>query len=116
MRDLHSGMYGGAAPNAVFGLVELLSKLKDANGHIQIPGIYDDVEPPSPAEKHSWSILPFDEKEFLKIEVGSTQLTGESGFTVLETGLGAPDAGGAWNCRWLRRRWSKNSNSGKSHS
>src|SRR5271156_6111642 len=33
-RDLHSGMYGGAAPNAVFGLVELLAKLKDANGHI----------------------------------------------------------------------------------
>ena len=29
-RDLHSGMYGGAAPNAVFGLVELLAKLKDA--------------------------------------------------------------------------------------
>ncbi len=83
-RDLHSGMYGGAAPNAVFGLVELLGKLKDANGHIQIPGIYDDVEPPSPAEKHSWSILPFDEKEFLKDEVGSTRLTGEPGFTVFE--------------------------------
>jgi acetylornithine deacetylase/succinyl-diaminopimelate desuccinylase-like protein len=83
-RDLHSGMYGGAAPNAVFGLVELLGKLKDANGHIQIPGIYDDVEPPSPAEKHSWSILPFDEKEFLKNEVGSSQLTGEPGFTVME--------------------------------
>ncbi len=43
-RDLHSGLYGGAAPNAVFGLVELLSKLKDANGKIQIPGMYDDVE------------------------------------------------------------------------
>jgi acetylornithine deacetylase/succinyl-diaminopimelate desuccinylase-like protein len=83
-RDLHSGMYGGAAPNAVFGLVELLGKLKDKNGHIQIPGIYDDVEPPSPAEKHSWSILPFDEKEFLKNEVGSSQLTGEPGFTVFE--------------------------------
>jgi len=83
-RDLHSGMYGGAAPNAVFGLVELLGKLKDANGHIQIPGIYDDVEPPSPAEKHSWSILPFDEQEFLKNEVGSSQLTGEPGFTVFE--------------------------------
>src|ERR1019366_1559421 len=39
-RDLHSGIYGGAAPNAIFGLVELLSKLKDANGHIQIPGMY----------------------------------------------------------------------------
>src|SRR5216683_3727099 len=53
-RDLHSGMYGGAAPNAVFGLIELLSKMKDANGVIQIPGMYDDVEPPTPAEKHSW--------------------------------------------------------------
>src|SRR3984885_2375185 len=83
-RDLHSGIYGGAAPNAVFGLVELLSKLKDANGHIQIPGMYDDVKPPTPAEKHSWSILPFDEKEFLKNEVGSSRLTGEPGFNVFE--------------------------------
>jgi len=83
-RDLHSGMYGGVAPNAIFGLVELLGKLKDANGHINIPGIYDDVEPPSPAEKNSWSILPFDEKDFLKTEVGSTQLTGEPGFSVFE--------------------------------
>ena len=83
-RDLHSGMYGGAAPNAVFGLVELLSQLKDANGVIQIPGIYDDVEPPGPAKKHSWTALPFDEKEFLKNEVGSTRLTGEPGYSVLE--------------------------------
>ena len=83
-RDLHSGMYGGAAPNAVFALIELLSKMKDASGHINIPGMYDDVRPPSPAEKHSWSILPFDEKEFLKNEVGSSTLTGEPGFTVLE--------------------------------
>ncbi|MSV36304.1 MAG: dipeptidase [Bryobacterales bacterium] len=83
-RDLHSGMYGGAAPNAVFGLVELLSKLKDANGVIQIPGMYDGVEAPAPAEKHSWSVLPFDEKEFLSHEVGSTRLTGEPGYPVLE--------------------------------
>ena len=83
-RDLHSGMYGGAAPNAVFGLIELLSKMKDSNGVIQIPGIYEDVEPPDPAEKHSWTTLPFDEKEFLKNEVGSTRLTGEPGYSVLE--------------------------------
>jgi acetylornithine deacetylase/succinyl-diaminopimelate desuccinylase-like protein len=84
VRDLHSGMYGGAAPNAVFGLIELLAKLKDANGKIQIPGMYDDVEPPTPAEKRSWEHLPFDEKDFLKNEVGSTQLTGEPGYSVLE--------------------------------
>ena len=83
-RDLHSGMYGGAAPNAVFGLVELLAKLKDSNGRIQIPGMYDGVAPPTPAEKRSWEHLPFDEKDFLSHEVGSTQLTGEPGYPVLE--------------------------------
>jgi acetylornithine deacetylase/succinyl-diaminopimelate desuccinylase-like protein len=83
-RDLHSGIYGGVAPNAIFGLIELLSKMKDANGYILIPGIYDDVRPPSPEEKHSWSILPFDEREFLTKEVGSSCLTGEPGYSVFE--------------------------------
>jgi acetylornithine deacetylase/succinyl-diaminopimelate desuccinylase-like protein len=46
--------------------------------------MYDDVAAPSPAEKHSWSILPFDEKEMLKTEVGSSTLTGEPGYTVFE--------------------------------
>lgn len=76
-RDLHSGMYGGAAPNAVYGLIELLSKAKDADGRIQIPGVYDDVVPPDPAEVESWRRLPFSQDDFLKHEVGSTQLTGE---------------------------------------
>jgi len=83
-RDLHSGLYGGAAPNAVFGLIELLSKAKDANGHLLIPGIYDDVEAPSAAEKASWTHLPFDEKEYLAKEVGATSLTGEPGYSVFE--------------------------------
>jgi len=84
MRDLHSGLYGGAAPNAVFGLIELLSKAKDQTGRIRVPGIYDKVKAPSPAELESWKSLPFSEEEFLAKEVGSTQLTGESGFSVLE--------------------------------
>jgi acetylornithine deacetylase/succinyl-diaminopimelate desuccinylase-like protein len=83
-RDLHSGLYGGVAPNAVFGLIELLSKGKDKNGHILIPGIYDDVEAPSAEEKESWTHLPFDEKEYLASEVGSTQLTGEKAYSVFE--------------------------------
>lgn len=84
MRDLHSGLYGGAAPNAVFGLIELLSKAKNAGGVIKIPGIYDDVEPPAAAEKESWAKLPFREKDFLKKEVGATRLTGETKYSVLE--------------------------------
>ena len=84
MRDLHSGLYGGAAPNAVFGLVELLSKLKDAQGKILVPEIYDDVQAPAKAELESWKSLPFTEAGFLAKEVGSTQLTGEPGFSVME--------------------------------
>ena len=83
-RDLHSGLYGGAAPNPIFGLVELLSKVKDSSGVIHVPGIYHDVRPPAPAEKQSWEHLPFDEREFLKKEVGSTALTGEGAHSVLE--------------------------------
>jgi acetylornithine deacetylase/succinyl-diaminopimelate desuccinylase-like protein len=84
MRDLHSGLYGGAAPNAVFGLIELLAKAKDEDGVIQIPGIYDAVEEPASAELASWKSLPFEEREFLAKEVGSTQLTGEPDRSVLE--------------------------------
>ena len=83
-RDLHSGLYGGAAPNAVYGLIELLAKAKNADGVIQIPGIYDDVEEPASAEIASWKGLPFSEREFLSKEVGATQLTGEPGRMVLE--------------------------------
>jgi acetylornithine deacetylase/succinyl-diaminopimelate desuccinylase-like protein len=84
MRDLHSGLYGGAAPNAVYGLIELLAKAKSADGVLQFPGIYDDVEEPAAAEIASWKGLPFEEQEFLTKEVGATQLTGEPGRMVLE--------------------------------
>jgi acetylornithine deacetylase/succinyl-diaminopimelate desuccinylase-like protein len=84
MRDLHSGLYGGAAPNAVYGLVELLAKMKDAAGRIQIPGIYDDVAEPAEAELASWRSLPFSEEAMLRDEVGSTCLTGEPDRMVLE--------------------------------
>jgi acetylornithine deacetylase/succinyl-diaminopimelate desuccinylase-like protein len=82
-RDLHSGMYGGAAPNAVYGLIELLAKAKDADGRILIPGIYDGVASPAKAEVESWERLPFSEKEFLENEVGSSELTGEPDQSVL---------------------------------
>jgi acetylornithine deacetylase/succinyl-diaminopimelate desuccinylase-like protein len=82
-RDLHSGVFGGAAPNAVFGLIELLSKAKDADGRILIPGVYDDVQAPDAAEVASWKDLPFSEKEFLESGVGATALTGEPDQSVL---------------------------------
>ena len=83
-RDLHSGLYGGVAPNPLFGLIEVLAQCKDAEGRVLIPGFYDDVEAPSAKEKASWAGLPFDEAAYLRDEVGSTALTGEPGFSVFE--------------------------------
>ncbi len=83
-QDLHSGMYGGAAPNPFFALAEILTGLKDKNGHILIPGFYDDIIPPSPEELAAWKSLPFDEEHYRKTEVGSRELVGEAGFSVLE--------------------------------
>jgi acetylornithine deacetylase/succinyl-diaminopimelate desuccinylase-like protein len=81
--DLHSGMYGGAAPNPIFALAEIFTKIKDENGHILIPGFYDDVKVPTDAELAAWKALPFDEEHYRKTEVGSDVLTGEPGYSVL---------------------------------
>src|SRR6202046_4099799 len=82
--DLHSGMYGGAAPNPFVALAQIIAGLKDREGRILIPGFYDDVEAPSAEEKAAWKRLPFDEEHYRKTEVGSPVLTGEAGYSVLE--------------------------------
>ena len=83
-QDLHSGIFGGAAPNPLTGLVRIISQLVSPEGRVLIPGFYDDVQPPSEQEKASWAELPFDEKHFLEKEVGSTSLVGEPAYSVLE--------------------------------
>jgi acetylornithine deacetylase/succinyl-diaminopimelate desuccinylase-like protein len=82
--DLHSGMYGGAAPNPFVALAQVIAKLKDAEGKILIPGFYDKVQKPTDAELKAWKALPFDEEHYRETEVGSTSLTGEAGYSVLE--------------------------------
>ena len=82
--DLHSGMYGGVAPNPLEALARIIAKLKDENGKVLIPGFYDKVQKPSAEERQAWSRLPFDEEEYRQAEIGSSRLTGEPGFTVQE--------------------------------
>jgi acetylornithine deacetylase/succinyl-diaminopimelate desuccinylase-like protein len=82
--DLHSGIYGGAAPNPFVALAQIIAKLKDESGHIAVPGFYERVVAPSTEELATWQALPFDEEHFRQTEVGSTELTGEPGFSVLE--------------------------------
>jgi acetylornithine deacetylase/succinyl-diaminopimelate desuccinylase-like protein len=81
--DLHSGIYGGVAPNPLFALSTLIAKMKDENGKILIPGIYDDVKQPTKAELEAWDRLPFNEEHYRKTEVGSNVLTGEPGYNVM---------------------------------
>ena len=83
-RDLHSGTYGGVAPNAIETLVRILAKLKDADGEIQIPKLYKAVEPPSRPELKAWKQLPFDKASFLRDEVTAQVLTGLKEYSIFE--------------------------------
>src|SRR5271156_3622246 len=82
--DLHSGMYGGAAPNPFIALAQIIAQLKDSAGRILIPGFYDAVKTPSLDELNAWKSLPFNEEHYRTSEVGSRELSGEPGFSVLE--------------------------------
>jgi len=82
--DLHSGLYGGAAPNAHETLVQLLAKLKTPDGRIRIPGLYEAVRRPGAEERKAWNKLPFNERKFLKDEVKAKALTGLKPYSVLE--------------------------------
>ena len=82
--DLHSGMYGGAAPNPFIALAQIIAQLKDADGRILVPGIYDGLEAPSTEELAAWARLPFDEARYLADEIGAPALTGEPGYSVME--------------------------------
>src|ERR1700756_4010992 len=82
--DLHSGMYGGAAPNPFVALAQIIAQLKDSAGRILVPGFYDAIKRPSDDELRAWQPLPFDEEHYRLTEVGSSRLTGEPGYSVLE--------------------------------
>src|SRR5467141_850853 len=82
--DLHSGEFGGAAPNAHEELVRLLARLKTPDGKIHVPGLYSAVRRPSKAELATWRSLPFKETEFLRHRVQARALTGLKGYSVLE--------------------------------
>jgi acetylornithine deacetylase/succinyl-diaminopimelate desuccinylase-like protein len=82
--DLHSGVYGGAAPNPLQATAEIICALKDREGRIQIPGFYDRVVAPAAKEREAWARLPFDEKEYVEKEMGARELTGELSVPLFE--------------------------------
>ena len=83
-RDLHSGSYGGVAPNPLHALAIIISRLKDAEGHIHIPGLLDKLREPTGAEKEFWRNDPLHMNEALLEEMGVTQFSGEAEYPPLQ--------------------------------
>ena len=96
-RDLHSGSFGGAVYNPIQALSEIIVSLKDAHGHITIPGFYDRVRPLDDDERKSLAKVPFDDQVF-RAEAGIPSTWGEEGYTVLEQITARPtlDCNGVW--------------------
>lgn len=82
-KDLHSGMYGGAAINPIRVLARIIASLHDENGRITVPGFYDGVDELPASVRAQWEGLGFDADGFLKA-VDLSEPAGESGRSVLE--------------------------------
>jgi acetylornithine deacetylase/succinyl-diaminopimelate desuccinylase-like protein len=76
--DLHSGLFGGVAPNPFNSLTHIIAGLKDRDGRILIPGFYDDVLPPLAAEVEAWERVPLTDQDLMQ-RMGVTELAGEPG-------------------------------------
>jgi acetylornithine deacetylase/succinyl-diaminopimelate desuccinylase-like protein len=79
--DLHSGTFGGAVDNPAAVVARMLAALKDADHRIAVPGFYDDVVPPTPAELAELRAVPFDERAYCA-RIGVPRLVGEHGYDV----------------------------------
>lgn len=82
-RDLHSGSYGGGIDNPLNVLGHIISRLKDENGRILIPGFYDRVRPINEVERELLSQLPLDKEAWLQ-ETGAPDIWGEPDYTLVE--------------------------------
>jgi acetylornithine deacetylase/succinyl-diaminopimelate desuccinylase-like protein len=82
-QDLHSGVFGGAVPNPLTILSEMIAKLHDKNFGVTVPDFYEDVAELSRAERKALNSLPWKEKDFRKT-VGAPQLCGEKGYSIVE--------------------------------
>lgn len=96
-RDLHSGMYGGAAINPIRVLSRILAGLHDHTGRITVPGFYDGVPELSDEIRAQWQGLAFDHSKFLG-DVGLDTPAGEDGRTPLEMIWSRPtcEVNGIW--------------------
>ena len=80
--DLHSGIFGGVAPNPLNTLAQVIATLKGRDGRVTIPGFYEDVVPPTEEEVAFWDRVK--DAATLKELMGVRSLEGEEGFSPAE--------------------------------
>ena len=84
-RDLHSGVFGGSVYNPAIALSQMMNKMIDENGRVQVPDFYKDVVPLTERERQQFADLLLDEREFFgKIGLGTGEDFGEKGYTSVE--------------------------------
>ncbi|MCF8371635.1 MAG: dipeptidase [Bacteroidales bacterium] len=96
-RDLHSGLFGGAVANPANVLAKMIASLTDDDGHIIIPGFYDDVLEVSLEERAEMAKAPFNLDEYKKA-IDVKEVHGEKGYSSSErTGIRPSlDVNGIW--------------------
>ena len=96
-RDLHSGVYGGAAQNPLHVISRILGEIKGQDGKIKIPGFYDGVKPLPKKTLAAWKKLNLTERAFLG-PIGLKTSQGEKGRLLLEQITSRPtcDINGIW--------------------
>ena len=82
-RDLHSGLFGGAARNPIHVLSKIVADLHDADGRIAIPGFYEGVAETPTQVKEQWQKLNLTPEDFLG-QVGLKIPAGEKGRMLIE--------------------------------
>jgi acetylornithine deacetylase/succinyl-diaminopimelate desuccinylase-like protein len=82
--DLHSGSYGGVAPNPLHALCLLISRLKGEDGAIMIPEIADNMPVPLASEKQFWLSDPLRIEDALLAEMGVEKTVGELAYPAME--------------------------------
>jgi acetylornithine deacetylase/succinyl-diaminopimelate desuccinylase-like protein len=59
-KDLHSGRYGGVAPNALHAMASLIATLHDADGQVAVEGFWAGASAASPEQRAELARIPFD--------------------------------------------------------
>ena len=82
-RDLHSGEYGGIAPNPAQAIAELVASLHNPDGSIAVAGFRDGIEPPSEPERRAAEAAALDEQAYYN-DIGCDPVGGQQGKTITQ--------------------------------